>query len=61
MKDRNDDGGNIENTAKTFELTIVNTFFEKKVSQFVTCNSGENENMIDFLMCKRCHLNEVID
>ena len=43
-----------------FDLAIVNTCFEKKVNQFVTYNSGGRESQIDFLMCRRCHLKEVI-
>ena len=42
-------------TSITFDLAIFITFFEKKVNQFVTYNS-----QIDFLVCRRCHLNEVI-
>ena len=45
----------------TFDLAIVNTFFEKKVNLFVTYNSGGRESRIDFLVCRRCHLIEVIN
>ena len=61
MRDRNGDGENIVDTAMTFDLTIVNIFFEKKVNQFVTYNSGDGESQIDSLMCRRCHLEEVIN
>ena len=61
MRDKNDDGGNIVDTAMAFDLAIVNTFFEKNVNQFVTYNSGGSESQIDFLMCRRCHLKEVIN
>ena len=44
----------------TFDLAIVNTFFEKKVSQFVNYSSGGRWSQIDFLMFRRCHLKEVI-
>ena len=30
------------------------------MNQFVTYNSGGRESQIDFLMCRRCHLKEVI-
>ena len=60
MRDRNDEGEKIVDTAMAFDLAIVNTFFEKKVNQFVTYNSGGRESQIDFLMCRRCHLKEVI-
>ena len=61
MRDRNDEGEKIVDTAMAFDLAIVNTFFEKKVNQFVTYNSGGRESQIDFLMCRRCHLKEVIN
>ena len=31
------------------------------MNQFVTYNSGGRESQIDFLMCRRCHLKEVIN
>ena len=40
MRDRNDEGEKIVDPAMTFDLAIVNTFFEQKVNQFVTYNSG---------------------
>ena len=52
MGDRNDEGEKIVDTAMAFDLAIVNTFFEKKVNQFVTYISGERESQIDFLMCR---------
>ena len=55
MGDRNDEG------EIAFDLAIVNTFFEKKVNQFVTYNSGVRESQIDLLMCRICHLKEVIN
>ena len=61
MRDMNDKGENIVNSAMAFDVAIVNTFFEKKVNQFVTYNSGGRERQIEFLMCKRCHLKEVIN
>ena len=44
-----------------FDLATVNTFFEKKPNQFVTYNSGGRESQKDFLMCRICHLKEVIN
>ena len=61
MRDGNDEGENIVDTAMAFDLAIVNTFFEKKVNQFVTYNCGGRESQIDFLGCRRCHLKEVIN
>ena len=61
MRDRNDEGENIVDTAMAFDLAILNTFFEKKVDQFVTYNNGGRESQIYFLMCRKCHLHEVIN
>ena len=44
-----------------FDLVIVNNFFEKKVNQFVAYNIGGRESHIELLMCRICHLKEVIN
>ena len=49
-------GEKIVDTAMAFDVAIVNAFFEKKVYQFVTYNSGGRESQIELLMCRRCHL-----
>ena len=46
MRDRNDKGENIVDKAMTFDFTIVDTFFEKKVNRIVTYNSGGRESQI---------------
>ena len=61
MRDRNDEGEKIVDPAMAFDLAIVNTFFETKLNQFATYNIGGRESQIDFLMCRRCHLKEVIN
>ena len=61
MRDRNDKVENIVDKAITFDLPIVDTFFEKKVNRIVTYNRGGRESQIDFLMCRRCHLKQVIN
>ena len=53
MRDRNDEGENIVDTAMTLDLAKFNTFFEKKVNQFVTYNSGGRESQICFFVCRR--------
>ena len=59
--DRDDEGENIVETAMAFDLAIVNTFFEKKVNQFVTYKSGGRESQRDVLMCRIWHLKDVIN
>ena len=45
--------------AMAFDLSIVNTFFEKRPHHLVTYKIGGRESQIDFLMCRRQQLNEV--
>ena len=61
MRDRNDEGEKKVDTAMNLDLAIFDTFFENKMNQFVTYNSGGRESQIDLLMCRRCHLKEVIN
>ena len=42
-----------------FDLSIVNTFSEKRPNHIVTYKSGGRESQTDYLMCRRQHLNEV--
>ena len=42
-----------------FDLSIGNTFFEKRPNHLVTYKSGGRQSQIDFLMCRRQQLNEV--
>ena len=51
--------GNINYVAMAFDLSIVNTFFEKRPNHLVTYKSGGRESQIEFLMCRRQQLNEV--
>ena len=43
----------------SFDLSIVNTFSEKRANHLVTYKSGGRQSQIDFLMCRRQQLNEV--
>ena len=42
-----------------FDLSIVNTFFEKRPNHVVTCKSGGRQSQIVFLMCRRQQMDEV--
>ena len=42
-----------------FDLSIVNSFFEKRPNHLVTYKGGGRESRTDFLMCRRQQLNEV--
>ena len=59
MGEKNDEGERILDFSVSFDLAIVNTWFEKKESQCMTYKSGERESQIDFLMCRRSQLKEI--
>ena len=42
-----------------FDLSLVNTFFEKRPNHIVTYKSGGRQSQIDFLMCRRRQLHGV--
>ena len=56
---KNEEGERVTDSAMAFDLSIVNTFFEKRPNHIATYKSGGRESQIDFLMCIRQQLNEV--
>ena len=57
--EKNGERERVTDFAMAFDLSIVNTFFEKIPNHIVTYKSGGRESQIDFLMCRRQQLNEV--
>ena len=57
--ERNAEGERVIDCAVSFDLAVVNTWFRKDHSKYITYKSGGNESQIDFLMCRRSHLKEV--
>ena len=57
--EKNEEGERVTDFAMAFDLSIVNTFFEKRPTHLVTYKSGGRQSQIDFLMCRRQQLNEV--
>ncbi|XP_066955719.1 uncharacterized protein [Macrobrachium rosenbergii] len=55
--ERNDEGEGVVICAVSFDLDVVNTWFEKKENQYITYKSGAREGQINFLVC-RSHLRE---
>ena len=43
------------------ELRLMNTFFQKKKSGFITFRSGETETMIDYILVNSKYINSVKD
>ena len=59
MGEKNEEGERVTYFAMAFDLSIVNSFFEKRPNHRVTYKCGGRESQIDFLMCRRQQLNEV--
>ena len=57
--EKNEEGEMVTVVAMAFDLSIVNTFFEKISNHLVAYKSGGRESQIDFFMCRRQQLNEV--
>ena len=58
-RSKNVEGERVTYFAMAFDLSLVNTFFEKRPNHIVAYKSGGRESQIDFLMCRRQQLNEV--
>ena len=56
LGERNQEGERVVDLALSFDLAICNTFFKKKVSQYMTYKSGGRESQIDLLMSRRIDL-----
>ncbi|KAM8887986.1 uncharacterized protein ACB058_000226 isoform 2-T4 [Synchiropus picturatus] len=60
-KKRNAAGQRLIDFAKRMEMVVVNTFFPKREEDRVTFESGEKRSQVDYIMCRRVNLKEVID
>ncbi|XP_068209255.1 craniofacial development protein 2-like [Palaemon carinicauda] len=59
LGDRNLDGERVMDFAVAFDMGVINTFFEKQPKYFTTYKSGGHESQIDFVLCRRVHLEEI--
>ena len=59
MGDKNEEGERVTDFAMAFDLSIVNTIFEKRSNHLVNYKSGGRKSQIDFLMCRRQQLHQV--
>ena len=57
--ERNEQGDMI--TSFAGGLAIINTFFKKRTSQQVTFTSGGNNTQVDYMLCQRTELKQVVD
>ena len=58
--ERNEQGDRITSFATAGGLAIVNTFFKKRTSQQVTFTSGGNNTQVDYMLCRRTELKQVV-
>ena len=58
---RTREGENILESTESLDLTLVNTFFNKKEEPLITYKSGGNSSQIDFFMTRRVDLKEMRD
>lgn len=57
--ERNPEGESVVDFAVSFDMAIVNTFFEKKREHLITYRSGGRFSQIDYFLYKRINLVEV--
>ena len=57
----NMEGERIIDHAISFDMAIVNTFFTKNPEHQITYKSGGRTSQIDYTLCRRTHLKEVMD
>ena len=54
-----EEGERVLEMAQTFDLALLNTFFEKKEEHFIILKSGGNRSVIDYIAIRRNHLGRV--
>ena len=58
---RNEEGDNIVEFAIAYQLAIVNTYFQKRLSRRITYTSGGVHTQVDYILCRRKELKRVRD
>ncbi|KAK2891510.1 hypothetical protein Q8A73_017175 [Channa argus] len=53
LQDRNTEGQMVVDFAKRMEISVVNTFFQKRQEHRVTYKSGERSTQVDYILCRR--------
>ena len=51
-----EEGERVLEMAQTYDLALLNTFFEKKEEHLITFKSGGNRSVIDYIAIRRNHL-----
>ena len=59
--DRNEEVEDVLRFVQTYNLGIVNTFFQKQEEHLITCKSGNRRTTIDYILVKRTELKAAKD
>ncbi|KAK3570342.1 hypothetical protein QTP86_017287 [Hemibagrus guttatus] len=61
VKERNLEGQMVVDFAKRMDMTVVNTYFQKREEHRVTYKSGGRRTQVDYILCRRGNLKEISD
>ncbi|MCJ8749442.1 hypothetical protein PDJAM_G00176250 [Pangasius djambal] len=61
VKERNLKGQMVVDFAKRMDMTVVNTYFQKREEHRVTYKSGGRSTQVDYILCRRGSLKEISD
>ncbi|KAK3570189.1 hypothetical protein QTP86_016499, partial [Hemibagrus guttatus] len=61
VKERNLEGQMVVDFAKRMDMAVVNTYFQKREEHRVTYKSGGRSTQVDYILCRRGNLKEIID
>ncbi|KAK3540846.1 hypothetical protein QTP86_002353 [Hemibagrus guttatus] len=61
VKERNLEGQMVVDFAKRMDMGVVNTYFQKREEHRVTYKSGGRRTQVDYILCRRGNLKEIID
>uniref|UniRef100_A0A673K0B0 Craniofacial development protein 2-like n=1 Tax=Sinocyclocheilus rhinocerous TaxID=307959 RepID=A0A673K0B0_9TELE len=61
LQERNPEGQRLVDFAKSMEMAVVNTYFQKRQEHRVTYKSGGRSTQVDYILCRRCNLMEISD
>ncbi|KAK3542081.1 hypothetical protein QTP86_012133 [Hemibagrus guttatus] len=61
VKERNLEGQMIVDFAKRTDMAVVNTYFQKREEHRVTYKSGGRGTQVDYILCRRGNLKEIIN
>ncbi|KAK3540301.1 hypothetical protein QTP70_029602 [Hemibagrus guttatus] len=61
VKERDLEGQMVVDFAKRMDMTVVNTYFQKREEHRVTYKSGGRRTQVDYILCRRGNLKEISD